>query len=128
MVASAGSDQTAKVTTTKFYFNASTGDLTVGGDINTLSDQRLKYDIENITNSLDKLLKLKGVTYKMGDDPHPHIGLIAQDTMMVVPEVVNAGEFLSISYGNLVALVIEAVKELHTQVEQLKFHIQNNHK
>ena len=125
MIAAAGTNQTAKVTTTKFYFDASTGDLTVGGDVNTLSDERLKYEIANLTNSLEKVLQLQGVTYKMGDDPNPHIGLIAQKTMMVVPEVVNQGEFLSISYGNLVALLIEAIKEIHAKMVALEGLINN---
>lgn len=97
-----------------------TGDITAGGDINTLSDERLKYDINAINDALEKVLSLQGVSYKLKSSAQTHIGLIAQQTQKVIPEVVHSHDYLSISYGNLVALLIEAIKELNTKVEQLR--------
>ena len=121
MVSGTGAGQSAKVTTASLYFDATTGDLTVGGDVNTLSDERLKYDITKITDALNKVLDLQGVSYKLKSTSEAHIGLIAQHTQGIVPEVVNNGDiYLSISYGNIVALLIEAIKELNEKIESLK--------
>jgi len=101
-------------------------------DIAAYSDARVKTDIETITDPLDKVLKLRGVTFRRTDDnasDRVMMGLIAQETEPIVPEVVVTNEnpksekrfgHKSISYGNLVGLLIEAVKEQQEQIEELK--------
>ena len=101
-------------------------------DIAAYSDVRVKTDIETITEPLDKVLKLRGVTFRRTDDnasDRVMMGLIAQETEPHVPEVVvtNTNEkskkrygHKSISYGNLTALLIEAIKEQQEQIEELK--------
>ena len=92
----------------------------------SLSDQRVKTNITTIANPLSKLHQLNGVYYNLkknqslpssssveatGGDVH--VGLIAQEVQLVLPEVVvDGGEFLSVKYADMVALLIEAVKEL----------------
>jgi hypothetical protein len=95
------------------------GDIFATGTLITLSDASVKYDIKPIENALDRVLALNGCTYNMtttdiGDDNRRYTGLIAQDVMSVLPEAVYATDTgkLSVAYGNLVGLLVEAVKEL----------------
>jgi hypothetical protein len=79
----------------------------------------MKEDIAPLTDVMEKIETLQGVSYTMKDTGRQEIGLIAQDVEEVVPEVVRVGGdgIYGIQYGNLVALLIEAVK---TQQEQIK--------
>ncbi|MEK8018627.1 MAG: tail fiber domain-containing protein, partial [Candidatus Parabeggiatoa sp.] len=89
------------------------------------SDIALKKDIEPLENSLQKVLNLKGVTFRFKEDSETSskkIGLIAQEVEKIVPEVVQDGRdgIKMVAYQNLVALVIEATKEQQSQIELLK--------
>ena len=95
-----------------------TGAITASGDITAFSDARLKTDVETITGALDKVKALRGVSFTK--DGSRSIGVIAQEVREVVPEVVAEGEYLSVAYGNLVGLLIEAVKELSENVSSLQ--------
>ena len=85
------------------------------------SDKRLKTDIRPMENALAKVLKLNGVTYKWrtaefknrGFDENRHAGVIAQEVEAVLPEAVVTGEdgYKSVSYNDLVPLLIEGMKE-----------------
>ena len=108
-----------------FTGNISAVDGTFSGDVqaddfNTTSDRRLKTDINNLENALDKVKALQGVSFKMNNENK--IGLIAQDTQKVIPEVVKENEegYLSVSYGNIVGLLIEAIKEQQVKIESLE--------
>jgi len=108
-----------------FTGNISAVDGTFSGDVqaddfNTTSDKRLKTDINNLENALDKVKALQGVSFKMNNEDK--IGLIAQDTQEVIPEVVKQNEegYLSVSYGNIVGLLIEAIKEQQVKIESLE--------
>lgn len=91
------------------------GGMVIAGTLTQNSDQRIKCDIRTIDNSLWKLSQLRGVYYTHIIEQTKHIGLIAQEVEMVIPEVVIEGErnnLKGVSYGNLVALLIEGIKEL----------------
>lgn len=93
-----------------------TGDLSVSGSITSSSDVRLKSDIQTLESALTKVLQLRGVSYTKAGKPE--IGVIAQEIELVVPEVVEeVGEYKAVAYGNLVALLIEAIKELDRKVD-----------
>jgi hypothetical protein len=100
-----------------------TGGLGVGGaifaagNITAFSDIRLKTDIEVIPDALEKLCTLRGVTYQRIDTKERHTGLIAQEVQAVLPEAVTGGEYLGVAYGNMMGLLVEAVKELTAKVE-----------
>ena len=97
--------------------------LVCGGNITANSDVSLKENITTISNALDKVISLRGVEYDRNDLNGQHqIGVIAQEMEQVVPEVVFDGEegIKSVAYGNLVALLIEAVKEQQKQIDELK--------
>lgn len=84
------------------------------------SDERLKTDVEDICCALDKVKQMRGVEYTMGE--RRNVGVIAQEMEEVIPEVVTEDEngYKAVSYANLVGVLIEAVKDLSAQVEELK--------
>ncbi|MGE8143277.1 tail fiber domain-containing protein [Novosphingobium sp. NPDC080210] len=98
------------------------GSITATGDITAYSDARLKTDIETITGALDRVRKLRGVTFSRRDTGNRGVGLIAQELAAIVPEAVMTHEdgLLSVAYGNLVGVLIEAVKDLADKVERLE--------
>lgn len=96
------------------------GNLTMVGNVTAYSDINLKKDLEVIPNALDKVSQLTGYTYTRKDTGRRDTGLIAQDVLNVLPEAVIQGEHLSLAYGNLVGLLVEAVKELRAEVLMLK--------
>ncbi|MGI5913182.1 MAG: tail fiber domain-containing protein [Bacteroidales bacterium] len=109
------------------YFS---GDVKVTGEIITSSDSRLKTDIVNIENPLDKIMSLNGVSYNWNSEEFPerhfddrtHIGVIAQNVEKVLPELVYTDEngYKSVSYEKLTPVLIEAVKEQQSEIEALK--------
>ena len=85
------------------------------------SDARLKTDIAPIADALAKVQALTGVTFTMAGSDARQMGLIAQDVQAVAPEaVVDAEGVLRLAYGNLVGLLVEAIKDLAQEVDQLK--------
>ena len=114
---------------TLYYDNASklatasggvsvTGALTSSGDCTAFSDERLKSDIKTIDNALDKVSQMRGVSFTKDDKKGS--GVIAQELEKVAPELVHDGEYKSVAYGNTVGYLIEAIKELKTEIEELK--------
>ena len=100
------------------------GAITATGNITAFapSDRRLKTDIRPISQALKKVKDLAGVAYTLKESGRAEIGLIAQDTAEVVPEVVREGSdgIYGIAYGNLVGLLIEAIKELDARVTDIE--------
>lgn len=85
------------------------------------SDFKLKKNINDLSKyGLDTVLKLEPKEYKMKDSDIDQIGFIAQDIQKLVPEVVSEGETLSMSYGQLSVIYVNAIKELHAENESLK--------
>ena len=85
------------------------------------SDARLKSDIAPIHAALAKVQALTGVTFAMAGSDTRQMGLIAQDVQAVAPEaVVETEGVLRLAYGNLVGLLVEAIKDLAQEVDQLK--------
>ena len=103
---------------TGFRNISNTGTITAGGDITAFSDERLKTDIETIDNALDKVMNMRGVSYTK--QAEKGIGVIAQEIEKVLPEVVTDGEYKSVAYGNIVGVLIEAIKEQQKQIDELK--------
>jgi hypothetical protein len=95
-----------------------------------LSDERIKTNIKTIENALDKTLLLRGVEYNdfRIEPERKRIGLIAQETELIIPEVVRTGDdgLKSIEYQNLVGLLIEAIKDQQKQINDLKLILKNN--
>ena len=100
----------------------SAGNATFSGTVTANSDERLKENIVGITNALDKVLDMRGVYFNRKGDPERSIGVIAQEVEKILPEVVlEAGDGVkSVAYQNMVALLIEAIKEQQEQINELK--------
>jgi len=93
-----------------------TGTMTAA-NFNSTSDARLKDNIETLDGT--KVYNMRGVSYTKGGKEES--GVIAQELQEIAPELVdNTGEYLTVSYGNLVGYLIEAVKDLKEEVEILK--------
>jgi hypothetical protein len=103
------------------------------GNITAYSDRRVKTDLEVIPNALDKVCQLSGYTFLRTDtetedaEGNPvaefrQTGVIAQEVLEVLPEAVMENEegMYSVAYGNMVGLLIEAIKEQQVQIDELK--------
>ena len=97
-------------------FNSS---VTAGGDVTAFSDMRIKHDIETIEGALAKVSDMRGVYFKRNNG-EAGTGVIAQEIENILPEVVKDGEYKAVAYGNMVGILIEAIKELKAEVEKLK--------
>ena len=106
---------------TAFTFNASTGTLT-STIVTASSDERLKENIRPIADALSTVLQLSGVLFNRIGQTDDEIGYIAQQVEKIVPQVIHtdADGMKSLAYGNLVALLGEAIKEQQVQIEELK--------
>ena len=102
------------------------GAATFNNDVTAFSDKRLKTDISNIENGIEKVMQMQGVHYKRNDieDAKPQIGVLAQDMEAIVPEVVLTADdemqTKSVDYGKLTAVLIEAIKDLKAEIDELK--------
>lgn len=97
------------------------GNFNADGNVTAYSDIRLKTDLTKITDALSKVSRLNGYTYTRKDTGQRQTGVVAQELQEVLPEaVIDNGEHLSVAYGNIVGLLIEAIKELKSEVDQLK--------
>jgi hypothetical protein len=97
------------------------GDIYATGKVVAFSDERLKTEIAPIENSLNKVSNLRGVEYKMLNSDEKQIGVIAQEVEKVCPEfVVSNDEYKGVCYGNMVGLLIEAIKELNEKINKLE--------
>lgn len=107
--------------TARVSWNFTNGDFTAAGNVTAYSDARLKQNVKTIQNAVDLVNQMRGVYYDRIDTGEAGIGVIAQEMRDVVPEVVveNDGT-LSVAYGNLVGVLIEAVKELSNKVAALE--------
>ena len=101
---------------------SSAGAATFNNNVTAYSDERLKSNIETIENGLEKVEKLRGVTYTR--DERDNIGVIAQEVEKVLPDIVLTADDMmgtkSVDYGRITAVLIEAVKELSARVKELE--------
>jgi len=109
---------------TRFTFDRVTGDFMAVGAITENSDERVKDDFKVINGALDRVDQLTGYTYERTDvETDRKTGLIAQEVLKVLPEAVkhNADtDRYSLAYGDMMGLMVEAIKELKQEVEALK--------
>ena len=101
------------------------GTFIASGNVTAFSDKRVKDNIETIDNALDKVKNLRGVSFTRTDQEDKdkkYIGVIAQEVLEIIPEVVEGSEDTqySVAYGNIVAVLIEAIKEQQKEIDNLK--------
>ena len=107
------------------------GNAVASGNVTAYSDARIKENVVTIDDALDKVLRLRGVYYNKIGNPERRVGVIAQETEPVLPEVVRSvsdtnpstgetTELLAVDYGNITGLLIEAMKEQNQEVVDLR--------
>jgi hypothetical protein len=101
------------------------GNINISGTLNQSSDERLKKDIRTLDNALDKTMEMRGVSYNWKTDASneaPQIGVIAQEVEKIYPEFVRTDEngMKSVNYAQMTAVLIEAVKALNLELQDLK--------
>ena len=102
------------------------GDVVAQGSIDSASDIKLKTNIKTIDNALDKVLQLRGAEYDRIDRDNQHeIGVIAQEVEKVIPELVHGDETKTVSYGNMTAVLIEAIKEQNEIINRMRKEIED---
>ena len=116
--------------------------MTATGNVTAYSDERLKKNIKKIENAIDKIEKLNGVEFEWKENNKKSIGVIAQNVEKVLPELVEESEteilsdeidpetltpyvlgketYKHVAYGNMVGLLIEAIKEQQNDINNLK--------
>ena len=100
-----------------------TGDMTIAGTTYNTSDARVKDDIRIIDNALEKVGSINGYTYNRLDidSGKRETGVLAQELIEVLPEAVKDNDgLLTVSYGNIVGLLIESIKELSNKINKLE--------
>lgn len=111
----------------RWHVDARNGNMTAAGNVTGMSDIRLKTNIHRIDNALGKVKQLGGYTYNRLDMNCRQTGLIAQEVLGVLPEAVietaDDDKTLSVAYGNLAGLFVEAIKELSAQVDFLSHRV-----
>jgi len=120
-IGTTGTGEQSMYTNSAYRFNSSTGEVSAT-NFNATSDASKKTNVATISDALATVQQLRGVTFNWISDDRPGIGVIAQELEKLVPEAVvtDAEGYKSVQYGNLVGLLIEAVKELSDRVEQLQ--------
>ena len=105
-----------------FAGTLASGAITSSGNITAFSDERLKTNIKTIESGLDKVSKMRGVTFNRDDKLDS--GVIAQELEEIAPELVKTADdemgTKSVAYGNMVGYLIEAVKELKVELDNHK--------
>ena len=120
-----GTDGGADITALTLDMSAA-GAATFNNDVTAFSDKRLKTDIKPITNGLNKVMQMQGVYYKRNDveNAKEQVGVLAQDMEQILPEVVLTADddiqTKSVDYGKICSVLIEAIKELKDEIEELK--------
>lgn len=117
-----GTVYTTNLGTPPDFLFSTTGNFTAQGNVTAFSDARMKRNVKVIENALDKVDALVGVTFTRIKDGSRGTGLVAQDVKAVLPEAIATHDdgLMSVAYGNMVGLLVEAIKELRAEVAALK--------
>ena len=98
-----------------------TGNITASGNVTAYSDAKIKKNVVTINDALNKVKAMRGVLYTNINTEVDGIGVIAQEMLEICPQVVQDNNgMLSVAYGNLVGVLIEAIKELSGKVAALE--------
>jgi hypothetical protein len=100
----------------------SNGTFIATGELTAYSDAKVKTNVKTIENALDIVTKMRGVTFDRIQDGKASVGVIAQEVKEVLPQVVNYDEqadIHSVAYGNIVGVLIEAIKAQQVQIAEL---------
>jgi hypothetical protein len=100
--------------------NGNFSGIVTATDLNSTSDIKLKTNIRDIKNPLNKILQIRGVNFEWKEDNRQSLGVIAQEIEEVLPELVSDGEIKTVNYNGLIGVLIEAIKDQQKQIDELK--------
>lgn len=89
-------------------------------DFNSLSDARYKENINTVDSALLKIEQLRGVKFDWKESGLPSYGVVAQELEQVLPELIHGENPKTVNYNGIIGVLIEAIKELKAEVEELK--------
>ena len=122
---SSGSWTNGVISNTSLYFVPATGTLSATV-FNSLSDKTQKTNVQTISNPTEKLKNLRGVEFDWVSDNRKSAGVIAQEVEQVLPHLVEQNfELKSVNYSGLIAYLIETIKEMNSEMDELKSRISN---
>ena len=100
--------------------NGNFSGIVTATDFNSTSDFNLKENIYTVENSLETIQSLRGVSFEWKETGKKSYGVIAQELEKILPELVSNGEIKSVNYNGIIGVLIEAIKELKAEIEDLK--------
>jgi len=114
-----GSMTSANVASGVFTFNPSTG-IAKATQFTATSDVMLKDNVTTLTDALEKIMQIDGVSFEWKNNHKPSVGVIAQTVENIMPEAVETDNkgIKSVNYNALIGLLIEAVKELNKRIDE----------
>jgi hypothetical protein len=119
---SVGIATTSRVSTSKLTFNPSTGNFSAT-EFTSLSDETQKTNIKTVENSTEIIQSLRGVSFDWKETGKSSYGVIAQELEIILPQLVtHSGDHKTVNYNGIVGILIEAIKELSLEIEDLKRH------
>jgi hypothetical protein len=118
VTAASGETENLTISSTKLYFNPSTGQLNAT-EFNSLSDETFKNSITPIENALDLINEIDGISFVWNDTGKSSLGVSAQQLQKVLPQIVSDDEVKTVNYNGLIAVLLQAVKELQSKVDSL---------
>ena len=122
---SPGAGQFTVVSLGSSILNVNSGGIVVTGiatatDFDSLSDINYKENINTVNNALLKVEQMRGVKFNWKESGLPSYGVIAQELQEVLPELVHGNDPKTVNYNGIIGVLIEAIKELKAEVEELK--------
>lgn len=118
VTAASGETENLRVSSTKLYFKPSTGQLNAT-EFNSLSDETFKNSITPIQNALGLINEIDGISFVWNDTGKSSLGVSAQQLQKVLPQIVSDDEVKTVNYNGLIAVLLQAVKELQSKVDSL---------
>ncbi len=118
---SSGSDNALNVSSTKLFFNPSTGQLN-STDFNSLSDKNKKDNIESLVDAINVINKIVPVSFTWKDNGNKAYGVIAQDVEEILPDIVSTNKegVKSVSYTQIIPFLIQVIQEQHKEIQKIK--------
>ena len=105
---------------TSTFVNILATGIATASDFNSSSDIKLKTNVQRISDPLDKIIRIEGVSFNWKKDNSPSIGVIANELEKVLPELVTNSDPKAVNYNGLIGVLIEAVKEQQSEIDSLK--------
>ena len=123
VIATTAGGSTAKTSSTKLYFNPSTGTLS-STKFNSLSDLKFKENVKSIESALQIVNEINPVEFTWKDNGNVSYGFIAQELEEILPAVVTTEEHKSVDYNSIIAVLTKSIQELSEELQKLKEYIQ----